>query len=156
MADFKTLGPLVRELQRTKTFFQKITYDLQNSERNEPFMVGEKSISRLKKNHRYFDFFDAVLEVMGPFTREIVIFKSPNNKLSEPGFSEQTQIIDKLLLAFGEDTDALGRFDYHVHPVKHSYLMERNWYIDGIALTLGNFTGIDKYALTITLPLPEN
>lgn len=134
----------------------KIIYDLQNSDRNESFVIEDKSIASLKRNHRYLDFFDTVLEVTGPSSYEVVIIKSPSNDLSEPSFSEQAIIIDKALFAFGEDIDGAGRFNYQAYKTIHPEPTERHWKIGNKTIELKNYSILGKYALVITLPEIEN
>jgi hypothetical protein len=132
-------------------FFKKITYDLQNSARNDPFVIEGKTVSRLNRNHRYLDFFDAIVEVNGVDSQEVIIFKSLSNELSEPSFSERAQIIKKAISTFGDDEDSLGEFNYHIYDIKEEKLMERVWHFDNLIVELKNCALLQKYSLILTL-----
>jgi hypothetical protein len=65
-------------------FRHKLIDDLQQEERINPDVVGDKTIYRFSRNHRYLTFFDAILEVTGENVTQLVIFKGESNQFRSP------------------------------------------------------------------------
>lgn len=141
----------------TLDFFRhKLVDDLQQAERIHPDIVGDKTIYRFSRNHRYLTFFDAILEVRGEGIIQLVIFKGESNLLSEPGFSEQAKIIKNCLFTFGSDIDNRGEFHYPVKGAEGQESIERTWLIGNLIFELRHYELIDKYSLVITFPTVTN
>lgn len=134
-------------------FTYKLVTDLQHAERIHPDVIGDKTIYRLSQNHRYLTFFDALLEVKGPLTNELIFFKGESTQLSDPSYSEQVKIIKCCLYAFGEDIDKKGEFNYHDRA--NSQSVERTWRVGNLVLELKQYDLINKYCLIITFPLTD-
>lgn len=92
----------------------KLMWDFQNSPRKDPETFGEAVIKRLAENHRYLDYFDAVIEVTRPNELKMIVFKSISNRLSSPSFSECQKIIAAAVMCLGKDDKGKLFFDYHV------------------------------------------
>lgn len=114
--EFNKLLPELISGQRDnwKMLKDKLLWDLKNSPRNDSEQFENSTITRLSRNHRYLDFFNAVIEVVRPTERKIIAFKAMANRLSSPGFNESQKIIAAALFAIGEDDDQKLFFDYHV------------------------------------------
>lgn len=82
---------------------KKLMWDIQNSKRKDPEEFGDSCIIRLVESHRYFDFFDAVIEVTSPEERKMIAFKSICNQLSAPSYSECQKIVAAAILCIGKD-----------------------------------------------------
>ncbi len=139
-----------------EVFRLKLLDDLQQAERINPDIFGDKTIYRFSRNHRYLTFFDAILEVRGEGISQLIIFKSESNLLSEPGFSEQAQVIQNCLFTFGSDLNDRGEFIYQVRETKEQESAERTWVIENLVIELKHYELIDKYCLVITFPVTTN
>lgn len=155
-AEFNALLPeLLMELPDDRAwFFQKLLYDLQNSERREAVEVDGLTCQRLDKNHRYLDHFDVIIEVFGPTHRQIILCKGNVHLLSDASFSEQAKIIEAAFAVFGKDIDNHGSFVYQDIQQRERTLQPRKWVIDGATIELKYESLIKKFALVINLPDP--
>lgn len=96
----------------------KLLWDLKNSPRKNAENFEKSTIHRLSQNHRYLDFFDAVIEVITTEERKMIAFKGISNPQSSPGLSECQKIIAAALLSIGKDDDEKLFFNYHESEAK--------------------------------------
>ncbi|MEO6520537.1 MAG: hypothetical protein ABIN91_02595 [Mucilaginibacter sp.] len=152
--EFKTLLPnLLADFDEDWDWFtKKIINDLTRAGRQFADVIGDKTVYRLDSNHRYLDFFDAVLEVKGSNSYEVILFKGESNLLSEPSFSEQAQIINRALVIFGNDIEGIEGFDYKEIENGNTDTAFRKWIVGDFIYELKVSELINKYALVITWP----
>lgn len=152
--EFNQLVPeLLLEFRDHKDwFFQKLNYDLTHAERDAPFVENDIVCQRLKRNHRYLDFFDVVVLLTGSTTYQIALCKGYSHALSEPSFSERARIVSASIFAFGVDIENKGDYIYQDVEKRQFDNACRKWMFDKITIELKNFDLLKKYVLLITIP----
>jgi len=130
----------------------KLLWDLKNSPRKNPENFENSTIHRLSQNHRYLDFFDAVIEVITPKERKMIAFKGISNPQSSPGLSECQKIIAAALLSIGKDDDEKLYFNYLVPKDKID--QARRWTLSkNFIIELDFQSELDgKYGLAFVFP----
>lgn len=134
---------------------KKITWDIQHADRKSAKPGEEPTMTRFAKNHRYLDFFDAIVDSRSLNSYTMIMFKAISNPLSSPNFNESQKIIDLALYAFGEDDQDLLRFDYHKESGETNLV--RIWTLgDTEVVELNHFAEIDwNYGMRFTFQLEE-
>ncbi len=134
------------------SFFSKIVYDLQHSERKLfKHLDNGSEVYRLEEISRYFNFFDVFLLEISEETNRSILCKSDTSYLSEPNFREMGKIVDRMVRVFGPDSIGRESFDFEREVNSGSDPIHRTWVFEAVTIQLGQESLTGKFSLVLTV-----